>query len=314
MRRKAGIIFFFFPVFFFVSSAGQPLSDRIRKNKEQSYEDNLSCFRCHGTDRIDNDSQKIVMKKKNVLDTLLYYSSVHGSFRCLDCHAEEYGQYPHPVSLSDETFLSCLDCHGGNKKTAAYHFEQIAEAFDKSVHAEKGGEDFTCWKCHSPHAYVNYMRNADSVGFAVAIREDNAMCLKCHDTMHDGSSGNTLARMHKWLPNQSLHFLHVRCLDCHAEVPDTIRVSHHIFPAAMAVRNCVACHQVNSRLLETLYKYHRSLHRQQKGFYNPEILKNSYVIGANRNYLLNLISVIIFGVALLGMVVHFFIRIFVKRK
>jgi hypothetical protein len=65
--------------------------------------------------------------------------------------------------------------------------------------------------------------------------------------------------------------------------------------------------------MTSLYKYKVKEQRNKAGFFNGVILNESYVIGANRNYYLNVLSLIILGMVLAGIVVHASIRI-IKRK
>ena len=34
-----------------------------------------------------------------------------------------------------------------------------------------------------------------------------------------------IVQIHSWLPNQDLHFKHVRCIECHTEVIDSFKNS-----------------------------------------------------------------------------------------
>jgi hypothetical protein len=65
--------------------------------------------------------------------------------------------------------------------------------------------------------------------------------------------------------------------------------------------------------MASLYKF-ESKEQRRDGFFNGIILNESYVIGANRNEYLNLLSMVIF-VALLGVIaVHIVFRIRNKNK
>ena len=297
----------------------QQPSVRMQQNKEQSAEDNNACFRCHALDKIHNDTLDIIQKKKNIVDTNRYYSSVHGSFRCIDCHSEDFSVYPHTVTVKDDVFPSCMDCHEGNKKTARFHFEEIAKAYDQSIHATVMKDDFSCWKCHDPHGYADIAEISDSVGLAKMIADHNDMCLKCHGNAEffkaskDPQKGDVLMH-HEWLPEQELHFRHVRCIDCHAAIPDSMRISHNILKKEQAVKSCIECHSVNSRLLATLYKYDSRNSNSAFGFFNPGILENSYVFGANRNYILNAMSIGIFGITIFVIIIHLFFRVILNKK
>ena len=67
-------------------------------------------------------------------------------------------------------------------------------------------------------------------------------------------------------------------------------------------------------LMASLYRFRSQEKRNELGFFNATILSDAYVIGANRNYFLNLGSIVIFGLVILGIVVHLLFRIRAKRK
>jgi hypothetical protein len=223
---------------------------------------------------------------------------------------------PHPSSVKFESGYACLDCHGGDEKYASFHFETIDEEFAQSVHADSLGKDFTCWSCHNPHSY-KLTGPKEKVLNKVAI--DNGMCLTCHGNaikFEDLANKEipNLINMHEWLPNQALHFKNVRCIDCHAAQNDSLMVAHLIKPSKDAVRKCVECHSTNSILMASLYKYSVREKRNKLGFYNGVITNEAYIIGANRNYYLNIASILIFGLALLGIAVHTALRILKLRR
>jgi hypothetical protein len=83
-------------------------------------------------------------------------------------------------------------------------------------------------------------------------------------------------------------------------------------PKEQAVKKCVQCHQSNSILMASLYKYQVLEKRNKAGFLNASLMNDSYVIGANRNIYLNIISLVMFGFVILGITVHSIIRILKK--
>jgi len=89
-------------------------------------------------------------------------------------------------------------------------------------------------------------------------------------------------------------------------------VAHHIQPKEDAVKKCVECHSQNSRLVETLYKFRAQEARSQFGFLNATTLSDSYIIGANRNYYLNVLSGLIFCGVVLLITIHAILRIVIK--
>ncbi len=286
-------------------------------------EDSKKCFFCHGSpvyEYVDTiTGEKAVMKMYNELqiDPVEYSLATHGGFLCIDCHAPEYHEHPHPVSTKFETMYSCMDCHGGDETYASFNFELIEEEFMKSVHATELGDEFTCWACHDPHIYRLSDKSPGQLINRVA--RNNAACLTCHGDINNYAvliekELPDLIKSHSWLPNQSLHFRKVRCIDCHAATNDSILVAHQILPASESVRNCVDCHSTNSILMGSLYKHQVAEKRSKLGFYNGVIMNEAYVIGANRNYYLNVASVVIFILTLTGIAIHASLRIIHRKR
>jgi hypothetical protein len=215
-----------------------------------------------------------------------------------------------------ESKYACIDCHGGDETYAKFKFEEIETEFNASMHATKHSDDFNCWMCHNAHTYKISTRSEDKIKDIVAY--DNAICLNCHaditkyQMLTDKVNPNIIKK-HEWLPNQALHFKSVRCIECHARTNDSILVAHNIQPKAKAVRRCVECHSTNSILMATLYKHKVQEERSKAGFYNGVIMNEGYVMGANRNYYLGIISLIMFGCVAAGIILHATLRI-IKRK
>ena len=284
-------------------------------------EDNHQCFKCHGhktyhyyNENLEKD-HKDRMNPYFIIDSVDYYASNHWNFSCTDCHSYDYTNFPHNGELRMEEKLSCLDCHGGDDTYADYNFEGCDEDFQKSVHSTKHSEEFTCWMCHNPHTYKINARTNENI--LETIQYDNAICLSCHANIDKYQLMSELANpnlidMHDWLPNQALHFLNVRCIECHAEIKEDMMIAHNVQPKEKAVKLCVECHSANSLLLASLYKYQTKERRNKLGFVNAAILNNSYIIGANRNYYLNVISIVLFGMVIFGIGIHAILRIIKK--
>lgn len=280
-------------------------------------EDNDLCFKCHGQARYEYVNEtlgrvvKELMFSERIVKKNEFYNSNHKSFSCTDCHSSEYVKFPHAGELRMEQKYNCLDCHGGDENYAQYHFEGIDSAYQQSTHFKLEEEGFTCWKCHDPHSYKISVRNKYNLKETIAY--DNAICLNCHSDfsqfqlLTDKEEINII-RKHDWLPNQAAHFANVRCIECHTQLNNKIPVSHLIRPKAEAVKLCNECHSQNSILMATLYKFESKAQRRD-GFFNGIILNSSYVIGANRNEYLNLLSLIIF-IGVVGIIsIHIFFRV-----
>ncbi|NPA36916.1 MAG: hypothetical protein GXO47_08720 [Chlorobi bacterium] len=287
------------------------------------YEDNEKCFTCHGgtiyefTNPESGKKMRRLMPKSRVLSKKAFYNSVHHNFSCTDCHSYEFNTFPHPSELIFEEYMNCIDCHGGDEQFAEYHFDEIQKEFEKSVHYSQEGNGFSCWKCHNPHTYVPIARRTEDITTVVKI--SNNMCLNCHTNeeelrLFSGAKELDVSSAHDWLPNQTLHFQSVRCIECHTQINDTVMVAHLVLPKAKAVQKCNECHSQNSILMATLYKFKAKEERRTSGFLNGIIINESYVIGANRNKKLNTLSIVIMLATLGGILIHLVLRlIFIKN-
>lgn len=318
----------FLPLLIIISITGGSSAFGIRFEKEviatadsvtynsPFYQQNEQCFKCHGQNRYEytngnlGRNVKALMFSERIIKRTDFYQSNHKSFGCKDCHSDQYSTFPHPGELRMEQKYNCIDCHGGDEKYAQYHFEEIEKEYQESTHFRLEEEGFTCWKCHNPHSYKINIRNSENI--KETILYDNNICLGCHSNFdHFQLLTNreeiNIVRTHEWLPNQTVHFQNVRCIECHTKINNDILVSHLIQPKEKAVRLCNECHSQNSILMTTLYKF-KSKEQRRSGFFNGIILNESYVIGANRNEFLNLVSIIILFIILGAMGVHIIFR------
>jgi predicted CXXCH cytochrome family protein len=294
-----------------------PKSQDTAKYVSPYFEDNERCLKCHGQEKYEYTNETLgrqvraLMCSQRIVNRELFYQSNHKSFSCTDCHSGEYVNFPHAGELRMEEKYSCIACHGGDEKFAQYHFEAIDSEYVQSTHYKLEEDGFSCWKCHNPHTYKINNRTTENI--KETIRYDNAICLSCHSDFNhfqllsDREEINIL-KTHEWLPNQTAHFQNVRCIECHTTINNNILVSHQIRPKKEAVRRCNECHSQNSILMATLYKF-QSKEQRRSGFFNGIILNESYVIGANRNEFLNLISFGILGMVLFGIAVHIVMRV-----
>jgi len=283
--------------------------------------ENSKCFKCHGGvmySYFNDILGRNVTKRMNpyfIIDSVLFYESNHKPLVCTDCHSYDYNTFPHNSELRMEPMLICLDCHEGDPVTAKFNFDQINEEFQKSVHSTKHSDDFTCWMCHNPHSYKINARTNENVKETIVY--DNNICLSCHANVNKyhlitRKKNPSVIQSHDWLPNQIAHFASVRCIECHTHETNDVLVAHEILPKDQAVKKCVECHSKNSLLMASLYKYAAKEKRSNYGFNNSAILQNSYIIGANRNYYLNLLSIVIFGGVLVVIIIHAILRMLTK--
>jgi ssDNA-binding Zn-finger/Zn-ribbon topoisomerase 1 len=225
-------------------------------------------------------------------------------------------KFPHAGGLRMEQIYNCIDCHGGDEKFSKFNFESVESEYQQSVHFKLEEEGFTCWKCHGPHDYKINIRNSSNL--KEAILYDNNICLRCHSNYNQFQLLSereeiNIIQKHDWLPNQAIHFQNVRCIECHTKINNDILVSHLIQPKKDAVRLCNECHSKNSILMTTLYKF-QSKEQRRSGFFNGIILNESYVIGANRNEFLSIVSLFFLFLTLGVIVVHILFRIRKSNK
>jgi hypothetical protein len=258
---------------------------------------------------------KKLMNPYYIIDTVSLKQGVHNPLDCTDCHSYEYSTYPHASNIKLEPLATCLDCHGGDDSFAKYQFEKIDEEFKKSVHYNAYGDNFTCAKCHSQHTYATTARTSNNV--LEIVDYSNKMCLSCHNDMKkyqlvSGHENPQIIQIHEWLPNQEAHFKHVRCIECHTKVVDSLMVSHNILGKDEALRKCVECHTSDSRLKASLYKYQNLQQRSENGNLSTVISNTSYVVGTNQVPLLNKINLIILILLFGGIIIHTVFRILKK--
>ena len=307
-------------LFILIFLSGTPWGIKAQSYK---YAQHHSCLKCHSNQSYSFNNEvtgKLVKRLMNpyyILDTIAISAGVHKQFDCTDCHSSEYKVYPHKSNLKLEPLSTCLDCHGGDKSFAKYKFEEIEKEFKKSVHFKVYGEYFNCSKCHSQHTYVATARNSSNV--LDIVDYNNKMCLSCHNDMKkyklvSGHDNPKLVVIHDWLPNQELHFRHVRCIECHTEVVDSLMVSHNILKKDHAVKKCAECHSANSKLKASLYKYENLRKRSEKGTISTILTNSSYTIGTHQSPFLKLLSILIFLAVLTGITIHTVFRIFKKKS
>jgi hypothetical protein len=328
-KRGLAILLAYFPLnLFYVtygldSATSTPAIADTLYTRSAFFKQNENCFRCHGSSKytyynqVSGKDVNAMMCENRVIRRNDFYTANHKSFACVDCHAAEYDTFPHPGQLRMETPYNCIDCHGYDEKYAQYHFEEIETEFQQSTHYNANGDAFTCWKCHNPHSYKISIR--DSKNITEAIAYDNNICLNCHSDFQrfqllSSREEINIIQKHDWLPNQGLHFSQVRCIECHARPDDSLMVAHRIMPKDKAVKLCVECHSQNSLLMSSLYKFQAKENRTQAGFLNAIILNNAFVIGANRNIVLNRVSVFAFLAVIGILMIHLLFRMIHKNS
>jgi hypothetical protein len=280
------------------------------------------CLKCHSVkDYSFQNSNADSLGKKQMnssycIDSMQFAQSVHRGFSCDDCHSPDYATFPHNIELKKEYLNTCQDCHVGDKTYANLQFDEIEAQAMNSVHAKKMGTAFKCEICHNPHT-TKLVANSGKYSLHDLVEYSNNLCLSCHDNesryrQFTDSLKPDFHEIHEWLPNQSLHFKHVRCIECHTPKSDTLKVAHLILPKEEAIKGCIECHSENGFLEAKLFKYLS----KEPGIIDSITVapKNKmYIIGTNKFQSLTKVSFIIFGLVLAGIIFHIIARL-IKRK
>lgn len=313
----------FFTISFSQEEAEETTQDQTEEEIPANRETNEACFKCHGQETyelLSADSSQTTTKRmcaENIILREAFYSSNHGSFNCTDCHLPGYETFPHALEVRFEQVYNCLDCHFEDPNLEDLNMEKISEQYQESVHHTVLQDQFSCWECHDAHSYKLFARKTENIN--EIVQYNNAICLECHADLSKFSmlterQQPEIISTHDWLPNQALHFKKVRCIECHTQLSDSVLVAHKVLPKDKAVKRCEECHSKDSRLMASLYKHQSKQARSQNGFLNAVVLNQAYVIGANRNYVLNAISIGLFVLVIFGIVVHSILRAVAKNK
>ncbi len=299
------------------------MMNSVTFSQQQKLPNNEKCLKCHSKNyfqfynEVLEDTFHKRMNPYFIINKDLYKKSVHRTFECTDCHEKEYSVYPHDSKLKLESKYTCQDCHLGDEDFAKFHFEEIEIDVQKSIHGQKLGKEARCEMCHNPHYYELNARKKKNIKDVVEY--SNHMCLNCHNYktnrfyLLSDSVAVINEKSHPWLPNHEAHFKSVRCIECHAAYNDSLLVAHNILEKDKAVKKCVECHRSNSKLTTSLYKHTLKENRNKYGFFNSAMMNDAFVIGANRNYYLNFLSIIAFSVVILLILSHFVLRIIYKK-
>lgn len=270
-------------------------------------ESNSECLACHSEDGLKNPPrQGMDLAKLRSLqhDPAVFNGSNHGLMECKQCHGSGYNEFPHAENAR-ENLSPCEECH-------AVKVLRVEKQFNASVHARNLKDKFTCTTCHDPHADVIASKLIDPHKI---VMQDNRVCLDCHDSdmkfaefAPDDRQTSAKKRrpdidtIHEWLPNTRLHWQAVRCIDCHTPMGKAL--SHEIVGKEKAERNCLSCHSADSSLKSRLYRHLVKEEQERLGFANSIILAKSYVLGATRHPLLDMLVLAAFGLMIAGLLVH----------
>lgn len=195
----------------------------------ERHSDPDGCFSCHGLPGLEFVDQDGVRRVATILQGD-YYSSLHGSVPCKDCH-RQIERYPHKP---EEGLVDCAEsCHveEPSKGKPFSHRDVVAE-FKTSAHgaghapgATKGfhggnrlkeqtdEQNPSCRRCHANTAYI---KDSQMAAFKEAFHHTETECGVCHqgETWRNQYSGHILRRLVGH--NYSKADANALCVDCHA--------------------------------------------------------------------------------------------------
>lgn len=201
---------------------------RLSIEAAERYSDPDGCFSCHALKGLQYIDQQGVLRDASI-DQSHYYSSLHGSVPCKDCH-RQIRYYPHkPENGAVDCGESCHVNEPSNGE--AFTHQEVVKAFNDSVHGEGAYKGFTganrltemnheqnpsCRKCHQNSAYIE----TDQLDkFMEAFQHTNAECGTCHqgEAWRNQLSGHILRRFigARWKKSESNQI----CNECHADIP-----------------------------------------------------------------------------------------------
>jgi len=190
------------------------------------YSDPDGCLSCHALEGLQFIDKEGILRDSTI-NPSHYYSSLHGSVPCKDCH-RKISYYPHKV---ENGAVDCAEsCHINEpSEGVAYTHQPIVEEFEKSAHGTGLTKGFTggnrlkedlqqqnpsCRRCHSNDLYI---AESQIKQFKEEFKHTDTECGTCHqgDAWRNQFGGHILRRLigSRWkkLGNNKM------CIDCHAD-------------------------------------------------------------------------------------------------
>ncbi|MCP4296077.1 MAG: 4Fe-4S binding protein, partial [Proteobacteria bacterium] len=188
------------------------------------YIDPDGCMVCHALEGMEFVDNKGVMRSSSS-NSSHYYSSLHGSIPCKDCH-QKITEFPHKV---ENGVVDCANtCHLNEpSEEKRYSHKEVVEEFELSSHKKGKSKGFTggnrleesvddlnpsCRTCHSNTLYVEEVKMQE---FKKMFKHTETECGVCHqgETWLNQFGGHILRRLlsARWNKLESNQL----CLDCH---------------------------------------------------------------------------------------------------
>ncbi|NOZ52830.1 MAG: hypothetical protein GXP08_06740 [Gammaproteobacteria bacterium] len=195
-------------------------------NSAERHPDPDGCFSCHALEGLDYIDKHGVLRSASI-DKKHYYSSLHGSVPCKDCH-RKIRNYPHAV---ENVEVNCAEsCHVEEPSEGEpYSHKYVVKEYESSVHGEgwskglTGGNrlkeanqaaDPSCRYCHSNELYIG---EAELPKFKASFDHLDSECGSCHQgEVWLGQFGGHILRRFigsRWDKNDHNRM----CNKCHAD-------------------------------------------------------------------------------------------------
>ena len=283
----------------------KPVEAKQATAPETKEVDNQTCLGCHNADIL-NMSKEDLADQVNVghkpvpprvklpyifgelnlsIDEKKFGDSIHKDLMCVNCH-KDIPDVPHNQRLAP---VDCRECH-----------EDAVDSIQASGHGKNAGPKAPpCIGCHNVH-YGKPQSTYDSEFKA-------KVCINCHTAY-----GMNISTQHKGLNQTSMH-MKIGCLSCHQGDKPGV---HNIPAVKLKMVSCENCHSKFSVLSKTKpTPTNLMAYILQTNFINADLLKTySYVVGANRIPILDLIVILVVLGTFALPVIHGGLRILTKKK
>ncbi len=229
---------------------------------KQRHSDPDGCLSCHALEGLEYVDKKGVLRNSTI-DKKHYYSSLHGSVPCKDCH-RKIQDFPHKVENGE---VDCAEsCHLEEPSEGeAYTHKKITEVFKKSIHGDGWSKGFTggnrlqesekqqnpsCRLCHHNSLYIDPEKLSE---FKSVFSHTETECGSCHQgkTWLNRFGGHIMRRFLSG--RQKKEDENNMCNNCHADQKRMKQVD-------IKDRETGETHKPDSKFILASASYSMSLH------------------------------------------------------
>jgi len=232
------------------------------------YSDPDGCMSCHALEGLSFIDKHGVTRSTSI-NRSHYYSSLHGSVPCKDCH-RKIVNYPHKV---ENGYADCTEsCHVEEpSEGVAYTHKPIHKEMKASVHGDGWFKDFaggnrleeidkqqdpSCRRCHSNTLYI---MESQLENFKEAFDHAETECGTCHQGQAwMGQFGGHILRRFigsRWVKNENNKL----CIDCHGDIEKMRDVEIQDVDVKTGIKSKQK-HPPNERFIHAVETYQKTLH------------------------------------------------------